>query len=306
MSRIYDALQRADLERQAAQGKDTGENAEPNSASGSEDLAPIETGVSLEKTALHTWKPSLVSLPTLGDRGEGIEQFRGLRSQLYQFRDQNPLKTILVSSGMPAEGKTYVVANLAVSLARNRNNTVLLIDADLRRPSLHTILGAPNTPGLAEYLAGTAEVSDIVQRNENPRVVEAGLMHAIPDLAFIPAGAGGDNASELVANHRIEELVAVLSPHFDWILVDSPPVLAFSDAVDLARAADAVLLVARSATTPFDIAQRAQAAFANSRILGFVLNAVKDAPRRTSYYYDYGKQDASSGSPKGKDKRRQG
>ncbi|HUD74916.1 MAG TPA: CpsD/CapB family tyrosine-protein kinase [Terracidiphilus sp.] len=306
MSRIYDALQRADLERQAAQGKDATENAEPYLASGSEDLAPIEAGVSLENTVLHTWKPSLVSLPTLGDRGEGIEQFRGLRSQIYQFRDQNPLKTILVSSGMPGEGKTFVVANLAVSLARNRNNTVLLIDADLRRPSLHAILGAPGTPGLTEYLAGTAEVSDIVQRNENPRVVEAGIMHAIPDLAFIPAGAGGDNASELVANHRIEELVAALSPHFDWILIDSPPVLAFSDAVDLARAADAVLLVARSATTPFNVAQRAQTAFSNSRILGFVLNAVRNAPRRTSYYYDYGQQDASSGSPKGKDKRRPG
>ena len=82
--------------------------------------------------------------------------------------------------------------------------------------------------------------------------------------------------------------------------------LAFADAIDLARAADAVLLVARGAATPFDVAQRAQAAFANSRILGFVLNAVKDAPRRTSYYYDYDKQEAGSGSPKRKDKRRQG
>ena len=80
----------------------------------------------------------MASLPTLGDSGESIEQFRGLRSQIYQFRDQAPLKTILVSSGMPAEGKTFVAANLAMSLARNKNNSVLLIDADLRRPALHT------------------------------------------------------------------------------------------------------------------------------------------------------------------------
>ncbi len=303
MSRIYDALQRADLERQAAQGTDAAENAEPQAESAAADLPQIEAGVSLEKAILRSWKPSLVSLPTLGDRGEGIEQFRSLRSQIYQLRDQNPLKTILVSSGTPEEGKTFVVANLAVSLARNRNNTVLLIDGDLRRPSLHKILGAPCTPGLAEYLAGTVEASEILQRNENPRVVEAGIMHAIPDLAFIAAGSGGDNSSELVANHRIEELVAALSPHFDWILIDSPPVLAFADAIDLARAADAVLLVARGATTPFNVAQRAQAAFANSRILGFVLNAVKETPRRTSYYYDYGQQDASGGSPRRKDKR---
>ncbi|MGA3009622.1 MAG: CpsD/CapB family tyrosine-protein kinase [Terracidiphilus sp.] len=306
MSRIYDALQRADLERQAAQGKDAIENPEPYFEPGSEDLPPVEVGVSLEKAVMRSWKPSLVSLPTLGDRGEGIEQFRALRTQFYQFRDQNPLKTILVSSGAPAEGKTFVVANLAVSLARNRNNTVLLIDADLRRPALHAILGAPSTPGLTEYLAGTAEVSDILQRNDNPRIVEGGNMHAMPDLAFIPAGAGGDNSSELVANHRIEELVAALSPHFDWILIDSPPVLAFADAIDLARAADAVLLVARGASTPFDVAQRAQAAFASSRILGYVLNAVKETPRRSSYYYDYGKQDGSIGPSSRKDKRRQG
>jgi len=304
MSRIYDALERANLERKAAQETDAAEIAEPFAASGAEELPPVKDDVILEEIALHPWNPSVVSLPTLGDRGESIEQFRGLRTQIYQYRDQAPLKTILVSSGVPAEGKTFVAANLAMSLARNKNNTVLLIDADLRKPSLHAILGAPNTPGLTEYLAGTAEANDILQRCQNPHIFEAGLMHSIPDLTFIPAGAGGDHASELVANHRIEELIAILSPHFDWILIDSPPALAFADAIDLARAADAVLLVARGATTPFDVAQRTQAAFSNSRILGYVLNAVKDAPRDGSYYYYYGKRDADSGSQGRKDKGR--
>jgi Mrp family chromosome partitioning ATPase len=85
----------------------------------------------------------------------------------------------------------------------------------------------------------------------------------------------------------MEDLIAAVSPHFDWILVDSPPVLAVTDAVDLARAADAVLLIARGASTPFEAAQRAQAAFSNSRVLGFVLNAVKEAPRKGSYSYSY-------------------
>ena len=115
----------------------------------------------------------------------------GRRSTSFAIR--RPLKTILVSSGMPAEGKTFVAANLAMSLARNKNNKVLLIDADLRRPVLHTILGAPNAPGLTEYLAGGAEVSDILQRNQNSRIVEAGRVRNIPNLTFIPAGAGGDN-----------------------------------------------------------------------------------------------------------------
>jgi capsular exopolysaccharide synthesis family protein len=300
MSRIYDALQRANLERQSAQQANDTETAEPFASQGGENEPPVQEDVLLDKIARYAWNPSVDALPTLGDRGESIEQFRGLRTQLYQFRDQAPLKTILISSGMPAEGKTFVAANLAMSLARNKNNTVLLIDADLRKPMLHTILGAPKLPGVTEYLARTAQVNDILQRNQVQSIVEAGLVRRIPDLTFIAAGAGGDHSSELVANHRIDELIATLSPHFDWILIDSPPALAVSDAIDIARAADAVLLVAREARTPYDVAQRAQAAFSNSRILGFVLNAVKDAPGGGSYYY-YGRKDAGSGMHGGKD-----
>jgi capsular exopolysaccharide synthesis family protein len=299
MNRMHDAPPGAELEQKAAQEAEAAETAVSFTASSS----------FLNNIALHPWRPTMTSLPTLADRGESIEQFRGLRSQIYQFLDQDPLKTILVSSGMPAEGKSFVVTNLAMSLARNKNHNVLLIDADLRKPSLHTILGAPNVPGLAEYLAGAAEVNDILQRNQNPSIVEVGGLRNIPNITFISGGVGGDNASELVANHRIEELIATLSPHFDWILVDSPPVLAFADAIDLARAADAVLLVARGATTPYDVAQRTQAAFSNSRILGFVLNAVKDAPYNSSYYYhysSYGKNESAGELHGRKDKRRQG
>jgi capsular exopolysaccharide synthesis family protein len=306
MSRIYDALQRADLERKEAQEMDARKIAETFVAAGAGELPPIKDEVNLDTIALHPWKPSLSSLPTLGDRGESIEQFRGLRSQIYQFRDQGPLKTILVSSGMPAEGKTFVAANLAMSLARNENNRILLIDADLRGPSLHSILGAPKTPGITEYLAEEAEIQDILQRNQNRRIIQGGAIRNIPNLTFIPAGAGGDNASELAANHRMEELVAALAPHFDWILIDTPPALAFADAIDLARAADAVLLVARGATTTYDVAQRVQAAFSNSRILGFVLNAVKNAPRNASYYYGYyyGEREPGGKTNERKDKRR--
>jgi capsular exopolysaccharide synthesis family protein len=303
MSRIFDALQRANLERKASQEPDAAEIPEPLAFSGSADLPSVNAKVILDKIALRPWNPSIIALPTLGDRGESIEQFRGLRSQLNRLSEQTPLKTILISSGIPAEGKTFVVANLAISLARNRNNRILLIDADLRRPSVHTMLGAPKTPGLTEYLTGEAEVNDILQQNQNPRIFYAGLMREIPNLTFIPAGAGGDNSSELVASDRFEKLIKLLSPHFDWILIDTPPVLSFADAIDIARVADAVLLVARGATTPYNVAQRAQAAFSNSRVLGFVLNAVKDAPRNHSYYYYYGRQENTGGSQPQKEKR---
>jgi capsular exopolysaccharide synthesis family protein len=306
MSRIYDALQRADLDRKAGQRTDIPRTAETFTVPGAEALPSIKAEVIIENIPQYSWKPSMDFLPTLGDRGENIEQFRGLRSQLYQYRDEIKLKTILVSSGMPAEGKTFVAANIAISLARNKNNKVLLIDGDLRSPSLHVILGAPDIPGLTEYLAGDSVPNNVMQQYQSTENIEEGLTRGIPNLTFIPAGAGGDNSSELVANHRIEELIAILAPHFDWILIDSPPVLAVADAIDLARAADAVLLVARGASTPFDVAQRAQAAFSNTRILGFVLNAVKDAPRNSAYSYYYGYHESTGGTNKRKDKRQQG
>ena len=304
MSRIYEALQRADRERAVAQGSEASHVAEPAIAFGIEEPPPTKIEVALDKIPLHPWKPNALSFPTLEDRGAGVEQFRGLRSRIYQARYESSLKTVLVCSGMPGEGKSFVAANLAMSLARNSVNNILLIDGDLRRPTLHNLLGAPNVPGLSEYLSGTAPLNQVLQRDSNSRTGETVSGGALSNLTFIPAGKCGDNSSELVANHRIEELIATLSVHFDWILIDSPPVLAVTDAVELARSADAVLLVARGARTPFDVAQRTQAAFSSSRVLGFVLNAVKNPPRRGSYYYYYNNnQDAGAEGKQRRDKR---
>lgn len=257
----------------------------------------VKAEVALENITEYSWKPSIQSFPTLADRGAGVEQFRSLRSHIYQARYDAPLKTILIASGMPSEGKSFVAANLAVSLARNSIHNILLIDGDLRRPTLHTLLGAPNSPGLSNYLEGTAEMNDIMQRDRIAGAAENASVGSISNLTFIPSGGSSDHSSELVANHRMEELITAASPYFDWILIDAPPVLAVSDAVELSRASDAVLLVARGSTTPYDVAQRAKAAFGTSRILGFVLNAVKDAPRKGSYNYNY----YYSGEPEGGD-----
>lgn len=302
MSRIYEALQRADRERKSKPVSEDNRDAKPDVIAGIAEPAPAKADVVLENIVQYRWRPSTISFPTLAERGAGVEQFRSLRSRIYQARYEAPLKTILISSGMPSEGKSFVAANLAVSLARNNINNILLIDGDLRRPTLHNLLGAPNTNGLSEYLAGTAELKDVLQRDRSAKPIESTGETGVSNLTFIPAGKCGDDSSELVANHRIEELIATLSPHFDWILIDSPPVLAVTDAVELAHAADAVLLIARGATTPYSVAQRTQAAFSNSRIIGFVLNDVKDAPHRGSYYYYYGGQYATSRAENKKDK----
>jgi protein-tyrosine kinase len=287
MSRIFEALQRAELERKTNPGLEDNELPETAviSAAPIYQEPAVETAVGLDDIARYPWKPLVASFPTLADRGAGVEQFRSLRSRIFQARYEAPVKTLLISSGLPSEGKSFVAANLAMSLVRNSANNILLIDGDLRRPTLHKLLGAPEVPGLSEYLAGTAEIKDILQRAENPKAeVDAG---GLANLTFIPSGKCGDNSSELVANRRVEELIATLAPHFDWILIDSPPVLAVTDAVELSHAADAVLLIARGGSTTYATAQVTQSTFSSSRILGFVLNDVKEVPRGGYSYYNY-------------------
>ena|SRR5579863_4178018 len=285
MSRIFEALHKANLERKNGQSVLGDVVVNPIVALGIADPFPPKPTNLPEGITTHAWKPSDAALPILAEHGVPVEQLRRLRSRLYQLRSDSTLKSILISSGMPEEGKSFVAANLAITMAHKGGNRILLVDGDLRRPSLHSLLGAPDTPGLAEYLAGSASLHEILQQNSREILVAGSRKANLANLFFISAGRSGDNSSELVAHPRFEEMMTALAERFDWILIDSPPVLVVTDAVDLARAADGVLLVARAARTSYDVARRAQAAFSKSRILGFVLNDVKDAPGAAYEYY---------------------
>ena len=254
----------------------------PAAASGSE---PDLSGI-----VRRHWTPLLEQLPALLERGPAVEQFRSLRSRIYEMRDIHPLKTILVTSGMPQEGKSFISINLALSLARHKNSKVLLIDGDMRRFTLHQILGCESQPGLAEYLAGKASMMDVMQRSDQSTEAGARGKALLPSLTFIAGGNGGDKAADLSGSPRFGELIRAAAPYFDWIIVDSSPVLPVSDAVNLARACDGVLLVARGGVTKFPVAQRAQSELKASNVLGFVLNAVHEAPQVGNYYgYDASK-----------------
>lgn len=307
MSYIYEALLRAERERQSRPQEP--ENLQPAPAPGMEAAPGLPELFDLSTAPIpqFDWNPFLPAFPTLEKRGHGLEQFRSLRSHIYQARNEMALKTILVSSGMPSEGKSFVTANLAFSLARNSNNRILLIDGDLRRPSLHLLLGAPNDIGLSDYLVGTAEMHAVMQRCSESKANNHSELPDLTNLIFVPTGTLHDNASELITNQRIKEFISSVSASFDWILIDSPPALVFADAVDLARAADAILLVVRGAQTTFEVAQRAKSSFENSRILGVVLNDIKNPPRRESYYdsYYYGKKDSEKSAPESSEQEEQ-
>ena len=226
MSQIYEALLRAEIDRAAAANENkaasgTGTDRRTRSTDRphltSPQAAPLFTqsivsrsdtasGVDTSSIREVTWKPSLAQLPALEERGGALEQFRSLRSHMQEFRDLNKLKTILVSSGRPQEGKSFVSVNLAISFARHKAAKVLLIDGDMRGSSLHRILGCPNEPGLTEYLSGTTSFTEIMQRAK-PDEGGASLPKGLAALTFIPAGTDAENASDLSGNLRFAGLL---------------------------------------------------------------------------------------------------
>ncbi len=203
------------------------------------------------------------------------ETFRTLRSRLYAFREQQLLKTILVGSAEPGEGKSFVAANLARALVRNAGRRALLLDVDLRNPGLYRQIGSPMSPGLSEYLRGRAD--------------EFSIIHQTPlaNLFFVPPGEVVPNAAELLENGKLKLLVQKIALLFDWIILDSPPVIPVLDASMMAEWCDGVILVVRSGKTDRDCVQKACEEFKDRNLLGVVLNRV---PRRSfhgSYYYGY-------------------
>jgi capsular exopolysaccharide synthesis family protein len=210
------------------------------------------------------------------------EQFRTLRSRLYQIREKQPLRTVLVTSATAGEGKTVVASNLAQALVRQQECKVLLIDADLRCPELNKPLGAPSSPGLTDYLKREADEMAVVQRG-------------LPEyLCFIAGGQRVENPAELLANGRLNSLLEKLAPVFDWVILDSPPTLPVSDALVLADQCDGVLTVVRAGYGTFESAQKACQQLHEKNVIGVVLNCADEDHANGAYYY-YGGKNGHSG-----------
>ena len=297
MSRIHEALKKAEQERAAAHTTEAA--ASPTDAA----VAPLLQS----DEAAHTAALSLSDVETIAPRRSeflrfddlrthcvhtrwhchptanvfadpslaphGAEQFRTLRSRLYQLRGDQALRTILITSSVPAEGKTFVTSNLGQAIIRQPDRRVLMIDADLRRSCLHRTLGAPSGPGLSDYLSGTTDEMAIIQKGQEE------------NLFLIPGGNELPNPSELLLNGRLKMLIDRVAPAFEWVILDSPPCLPVADASILADVCDGVLLVVRAASTPTATARRACQELQTKRVIGVVLNAVKDGASYAPYYY---------------------
>jgi capsular exopolysaccharide synthesis family protein len=194
-----------------------------------------------------------------------------------------PLKKILITSALEGEGKTFIATNLAQAIAKERDRKVLLIDADLRSPALHKPLGAPTSPGLSDYLRGQASDPEIIQHGQEG------------NLCFIPAGTAGSDPSELLSNGMFDKLLDRLAPHFDWVVIDSPPCLPVADANLLGALCDGVLLIIRARSTPSAAADKARTELQKRKLIGVVMNAVEGTDTYGGSYH-YGGNAVKSGS----------
>lgn len=193
------------------------------------------------------------------------EAYRTLRTNLEFSSLDRPLRTMVVTSAGPEEGKSTTLANLAVTLAQAEKR-VILVDCDLRRPSQHQIFDVENSVGLTTMVVDE-------EAFKNPPLQET----PVPTLKLLPSGPLPPNPSELLGSRRMGEIIATLREGADLVLFDAPPIIAVTDAAVLASKVDGVLLVINAGTTKRDHAQRAKALLekVNARLVGAVLNNVR-------------------------------
>lgn len=208
--------------------------------------------------------------PSIQTSPEALEAFRSLRTSILLSASPVP-KLILITSALPGEGKTTTAVNLGATLA-SLGSRVVVVDCDMRRPSCHRSTGVPNNPGFVQCLTGRVELKEAILS-----------VPGVANLSVIPCGPIPPNPAEILSSPTAGEMLRKLRVEFDYVLVDSPPLLSVADSRILATQTDAAVLVARAFETPYDIVRRARALLysADARILGIALNGVD--VRRDAY-----------------------
>jgi capsular exopolysaccharide synthesis family protein len=207
-----------------------------------------------------------------------VEEFRRLAGTLHSLQQQNGIKSLMVTSSMPREGKTLTSTNLALAFSELYQRRVLLIDGDLRRPSIEQIFGIQDTAGLGEGLRTNGAPLPVVQ--------------VLPRLAVLPAGRPASDPTAGLASERMRSVLKEAVDRFDWVILDSPPVELSSDANLMAELVDGVIFVVAAGSTSYRTAERALTEIGRNRVIGTVLNRMRQSAVPPSGYYDHYYRDA--------------
>ena len=281
MSRVHDALRRAEKSGELAPPV-VQPSAEKRPAP-SPAAATLEVGANLagllelvEEVPFRTATDSLLIDATRPHEAP-MEEFRTLRTRLNHMQSLQPSHTVVVTSASPAEGKSLTAANLALAEAHLAGNTTLLADFDFRRPLMHTMFGIDRSPGITDYLTGQAPLHKVIKRI------------AGTNLYVMPAGSAVINPLELLNLREVKHLLDRLPSLFQWVIMDSPPLLFAADANLLGTLSQGTLLVVRIGHTTIDSVTRAMQSLCNNNVLGIVVNGARrgELYSKYTYYHSY-------------------
>jgi protein-tyrosine kinase len=240
-------------------------------------VAEPDSGSELRKARVEKVQVAAASrIVMVTDPGSpAADRFRYLRMRLRELKDSAKLRTLVITSPLPGDGKSTVAANLATALAEGGKRTVLLVEADMHNPTLTKTLGIQTRPGLAECL----------ETGLDPL---AALCRLEPLCWYLlQAGEPRMNPTELFQSDALAAVMRKVSPHFDWIVIDSPPAAPLADTLLLSRQSDATLLVVRADRTPQASVKEAVTLLGPKRVLGIVLNGAEGLDRLYSQYSTY-------------------
>ena len=285
MSRVYDALRKAtqdDTPKPVTRVETGLQDPIYRPAAGTALMDPLETErleevlASAREIPFHPHKDMLLVNPRQ-PREAPAEEFRSLRTRLNHLQTTQPLRTLVVASASPAEGKSFTAVNLAITESQLATKRIMLADFDFRRPWVDKALQVPCAPGITDYLLGNATLRDIVLKVEDL------------NLYVLTAGSAVPNPLELLNLKECKSLIDGLREHFDWVIIDSPPLLFAADGNLLATLCDGTILVVRIGSTTVDSVSRALQSLCENNVLGVVVNGARTNELYSKYthYHDY-------------------
>jgi len=276
MSRVHDALRRA--EQMGALS--------PPPASGAAAGSPIQMIEGMELAPAGDWlehveevpfqpAPEALLIDLSRPQEAPSEEFRSLRTKLNHLQNLQPLHTLVVTSASPAEGKSFVASNLALTEAQLSGNRTLLADFDFRRPVIHSLFQVPRSPGVTDYLLGNAPLEKVVKRISGT------------NLFLMTAGTSVKNPLELLNLRQVRTLLRELPKLFNWVILDSPPLLFSADANLMGTFTDGTILVVRIGQTTIDTVARAMQSLCENNVIGVVVNGARAGELYSKYTYYY-------------------
>jgi capsular exopolysaccharide synthesis family protein len=282
MSHVFDALKRAETER-------SGKSLEVS------ELGNFASQLLREEKRDHAWIDDVQVLNiastdenrmvTLTDMdGLGAQKFRLLRARLRHMREKAPLKRLVITGGVPDDGKTLVSSNLAASLAYHNSQRVLLLEGDLRRPATAAQFGLHGLRGLNEWSQEEKPIGEFIYRLGTSQ------------LFLLPAGAPAEDPLKILNSSRLATILDRISAFFDWIIIDTPPLFPVADVHSWVNYSDGVLLVVRQGHTPKKLLQKGLKNLDGMNLLGIVINDAPIAER--NYYREYYNRSRNGGSSK--------